>query len=407
MRRFERGHRASCGGDARPEQQEDAGVERVGHHAWCHAAEVSRPEVRADDPQGHRREHVAGNETEHAAQHAQDHALADEQRHELAPGDAEHAQQRELCTPAHHRQRLRREYEQATREQRHQCEHVEVHAVSAGQARSCGDRGGRARNRDTGGQGAGNRLRGRGHVGPGPQAQIDAAQGAELIEGHLGAGDVHDGDALRDATAENPGHAQRDRLDAGLHRDLLAHTHCQPLRRRGAQEDRIGLQRIEPAGRGRHEGRLDLHRAEDVDSQHVQAFVAIGEARVDLDHGAGGGDLGPARKLWIHGLVEARTRAADLQIRITGERLHAQRKLVHGGAVDELHGEPQRDPEGDRQYGKAGAQPVLGKRRRQYRPQHARRGHVSRLPVERRAGAVRCGSTAGSDRRCVPPRGSA
>ncbi len=212
---------------------------------------------------------------------------------------------------------------------------------------------------------------------PGRSAQVDATQRADALERRLRAGDVHDRDALIDARPEHARDPQRDTVDASLHVDRVAGADTQPLRRGHAEEDHIGLERIERARDRGHEGRLDRERTEDIDPQHAQAFVATGEACIDLDDGARRGDFRPPRELRIEELVEARARAAHLQVGVSCERLHAQRELVHRRAVDELHREAERNAECDRKHGEGGAQPVLREGRSDHRTQRADRGHLN------------------------------
>ncbi len=130
-RRFQRRRQAAEQGHAQAEREEDAGRDRREHDLRLDAGEVAGAEVAAEEAQRQRRQRVAGGHAQQGAEHAQAGPFDQHLAQQLAAFHAQHAQQRELAAPAHHRQGLGREHEEGAGEQGDQGQHGEVHAVGA------------------------------------------------------------------------------------------------------------------------------------------------------------------------------------------------------------------------------------------------------------------------------------
>ncbi len=294
------------------------------------------------------REGIAGSEAEGRAERADQQPFAEQRRDQRPPRHAERAQERQLGAAPDDRERLGGEHEQPAREQRHQCEHVQVHPIGPRNAGAAFDTCLGPLDPNAGGHLGGEARAQRADVDPRSHAQIDAVQPAEAFEGRLHPGDVGERHAPL-AAAHDAGDAERRLAERDLEPQAIAGRHPQPFGGRRAKEDRVGPQRIEGVG-GVGRDQLGLHQrgAENVEPEHPEAFAPADHARVDLDHRARDRDLGRTGDARVFALVEARARADDLEVGGAGERLHRLRELVDRRLVDELHREAERDAERDR-----------------------------------------------------------
>ena len=242
------------------------------------------------------REGIPGSEAERRADRADEQPLAEQRRDQRPPRHAERAQQRELGAPPHDRERLRREHEQPAGEERHQREHVQVHAIGARDAGAALDVGLRPLDLHAGGQLARRGAR---------AARRRRRRGARAGRcGSAGRGD-----------RRPPGRRRCRRTPRGrwpprtmpATRNVVSPSATCSRRRSpaatpshsaaaGLRKIASGPQRVEGVGGvGRDELRLHEPRAEDVEPEHPEALAPPDDARVDLDHRARDGDLGQAR----------------------------------------------------------------------------------------------------------------
>ena len=184
------------------------------------------------------REGVPGGEAERRADRADEQPLAEQRRHQRPPRHPERAQQRELGAPPHDRERLRRKHEQPAGEERHQREHVQVHAIRARDARAALDVRLRALDLHAGGQLRREARAQRADVDARAHAQVDAVQPAEAVESRLHAGDVGKRDPALTA-ARDSGDAERRLAERDLEPQAVAGRDPKPFGRRGAEEDRV------------------------------------------------------------------------------------------------------------------------------------------------------------------------
>ena len=265
-RRFERRCQAR--------QERDDHAEREEHQPPSRARTAAPAACRGNSPPRDRRRPRRGSpppatkpsdEPEGRADRAEKQRFAEQRPDELTALHPEHAEQRELRAPAHHRERLGREHEQPAGEERDEREHVQVHAIGARDVRRALEPGRRTLDEDAGGQLGREPRAERLDVDAGPQPQVEAVDAAGAVERGLHAGDVGD----PEARAVGPGEAgdpEARLAEPDLQRDRIALLHAQPLRRGRAEEDRVGTQRVEGVGdRGREEVGLHEPRPEDVE----------------------------------------------------------------------------------------------------------------------------------------------
>jgi hypothetical protein len=137
---------------------------------------------------------------------------------------------------------------------------------------------------------------------------------------------------------------------------------------------------------GRHERGLDVAGAEDVDAHDVQRVGAAREPGVELDARARRGDLRQLGDGRVDGFGKPGAGPANFEVGVARERLHAQRKLVDRGPVDELDRVTERDAERNGYHGKQRARAVVRQRAAQDRPgvgDHRRASDTARRPCPR------------------------
>jgi hypothetical protein len=148
---------------------------------------------------------------------AGDSALGEQPRGQLAARHPKRAQQRELRTPAQQRQHLRGKDEKGAREQRNECQHVEIEAVSARDAGAAAGFGSGRRRVRAGGQALLQLAAKRRNIGSGLRAQVQAVELPDALETPLCRCDVHNADALAvRARRQQPGDPQGDDAGADL-----------------------------------------------------------------------------------------------------------------------------------------------------------------------------------------------
>ncbi len=234
---------------------------------------------------------------EQCAEGAERGALGHQGGLQLPAGHAERAQQRERAAPPQHRERLRREHQECAGHQRHQREHVEVHAIGAGHGAQAlefpaGSEHQHARRQ----RAAQPRAHGRG-IAAVDQTQIDSIQAPEGPQGPLRRGDVHEAERLGiGRTGEHGADPQ------GL--ELVAHDHRQPIpglqaelgRCAPAEHDGVRAQQVEgDSAEIAEQRRLQRRCQEGIDPQHRQGVAPAGQGDPQLEDRTGDGDRGIAR----------------------------------------------------------------------------------------------------------------
>mgnify|MGYP003591405110 CR=1 FL=1 len=119
---------------------------------WPQSGKVSGAEVAAENGEQSPRQRVTERRTDHAADESDQSALADEPDEQAAAGEADGAEKGKLAAPAHDRERLRREDEEAAGEQRHRRQHRQIDPVGARQVAGLVLRFGGGLDNDAGGQ---------------------------------------------------------------------------------------------------------------------------------------------------------------------------------------------------------------------------------------------------------------
>ena len=227
-------------------------------------------------------------------------------------------------------QGLRREHQEASREERHHGEHVEVHAVGArGIAARLLERLHRSHvnaGRQQGGDAQPHCLA----VGPALQAHIEAVQLAEALEPPLRGGDV--GQRLDAFEVHDPADLQ---LDCPVPDDQPQPIAFRELGSGRREEDLVGRQQLRPP------------LAQRIDADQPDGPLGPRQPGVELQAGAHRGDAGEPGDGRIERLRKSAAPAPYFQVRLAGEAAHRRGELVHRGAVDQVHAVAERDTEGD------------------------------------------------------------
>ncbi len=202
------------------------------------------------------------------------------------------------------------------------------------------------------------------HVHARPQAQVDAVDPAQPLEPPLGGGDVHHADPLAvRAFGKQPDDAQLDRPRADVYAQNVSVLQLEPLGRRRAQQDGVGVEQInDRAPLFRQQRRLHLRRAQRIEPDDLERGFAAGERYLELDRGIGRLDLRHARDARVEALVETRPRAAHHQIGLTRKMVCGEAHLVQRAGVDEMDCNTQSHSQGDREQREQGAARVLAER---------------------------------------------
>jgi hypothetical protein len=219
---------------------------------------------------------VAQGDASHAAGQADQRALRQQPGKEAAPRQTDGAQKGELGAPPHHRQRLRREDQEAAGQQGDGRQHRQVDAVGARQVGRLIGRRRRRVDQQAGGQDGLQRRAGRGGRHAFGQFQVDAGEPPDLAEPGLHGGDIHQREAAMAGRAGNvSGNPQVRRPAARVQRDALAGLQFQRFLQRGAEEDGVVGQCGEapcPGGRSGQQRRGHPGQREDIGAEQLQGF---------------------------------------------------------------------------------------------------------------------------------------
>ena len=115
----------------RKEQQRRPGFDL---QLWQQAVEMPGTQIGTEARDQRTGQQIAQQQAQRRTRSAQTQCFEQHQPRQFAPGHAQHPQQGELRPSPHHRQHLRGKHQQATGEQCHQCQHVQIHPVRARQA---------------------------------------------------------------------------------------------------------------------------------------------------------------------------------------------------------------------------------------------------------------------------------
>jgi len=335
------------------ERDEAGDRQRIEDQRRGDAGEIAAPEVATEQLDREACDDDAEDGTEQAAEAADRRALDDDLAQQMARRPAECAQQGEFATPAHDGQHLCREHQESAREQRNEREHVEIDAVGTrevagthvgilgdGHEHAIGQHCGEARP---------HRL----DIAAGLQADGDARQLAEPRETPLRRAEVQRREALaRPRTRQAAGDAEHDRSQPGLQLERLPWLDTEPGLSSRRKEQRIVGEQGQTLLVLRHAQQLRRHAAgaEQVDADQLEDARLVGgnHQRVDLDQRARHRDGGIGGDALEHRIVEAAARTAHFEVGLAGRRAHRLRELARRRRVDELHGESERDTDGDR-----------------------------------------------------------
>ena len=290
------------------EREEERNRQRFELRLRRHPAKVARAQVPAEVCQCERGNHVAQHDPGDGTDQP-DHETFQQQHPGHFPGrGAEHAQQGEMLPAPQHGERLRREHEEPPREEGDESEHVEIHAIRAGQAGAAAHlllgRGDVHPRR----QQPFDRLPQRRQIATGRSADVDPVQGAEAIQPPLGRSDVHERRTLR----ERAGREQTCYLQFHLTRADLEDEHVVALEPQllcglRTDQDGVGIEEIEDRDfKIRHQRGLHSPGPQQVEPEHLDRFPAAGKLGVDLDRRTRRFDPRQLRDPGEYRLVEAR-----------------------------------------------------------------------------------------------------
>jgi len=183
--------------DQRAHREEQQQRPRRGPQCRAEYVQLAVAQVAGHQAQHRRREQRSAGDAEHGADRPEGRPLADQCALELPSRQAQRAQQRERFTPPQYRQGLGREDEKGAGPQRHQREHIEIHAVGARD----GDRPiafDIRRDREYAGrQMSGQFVLRAADIAARRQAQVDAIDATDPPEDPLRGRDVHEAERLR------------------------------------------------------------------------------------------------------------------------------------------------------------------------------------------------------------------
>ena len=87
----------------------------------------------------------------------------------------------------------------------------------------------------------------------------------------------------------------------------------------------------------------------------LQRTVTARQSDSHVDHGARRLDTRHARELWVQVLVKARAWALHGEVCQAEQRARRALHFVRGDTIDQVHREPERDAERNREHGEEGA----------------------------------------------------
>ena len=344
-----RGHEAAGDRRADAKREVQRNDPRIPAERDRNPAEISCPEIAAESRQGNPCESRPNRNSQRGANRTDERALRDENANDAAARDAEHAKDRDLGAPLQNRQRLRREDQERSGEQRDQREHVEIDPIRACHRDGVLRFGIDARHMHARRQDRRDARRHRPPIGARRESKVDPIDRAQPSQAPLSRRDIGIRDPLRRRSfhRQHSDYRHRERRGARLHRDALAGRYAEPVGRRATQEDRVG---IEKALHVRHaiteEPRLDSQRLERIECEQMHRALPR-EAQIELDHRTRDVDFGHRRDPRIDRLVESTERTANREIGIARKLPRRGVELADGRSVDQVHRDPERDPQRD------------------------------------------------------------
>ena len=336
-----------------PRREKDRAIEHRHDERRRRAAEIAGAEIRAERGQPRARRDDAERDADRRPCDTDDGA-AEQRRGELLAHRQPHGVQKRNLAPApRDHQHLRRIDEERAREQRHQRERRQVRAIRARQPQGVVARLTRRYEPRPAWQDRGNRVARRAEIAAGLQPQIDAIEPAEPCKALLRLCDVEHPDLLaKGAGRQEASHPQALRLESDLDAELVARRERQRFGRRRAQPDRVFRKHPGRAHGGRTERcerRLQFTNPERVDPQQLQRAFTPRQARAHVHDGTRDRDHRQFRERRVQRFIQSpRPGALHGQVRDSEQAARRELHLVGRDAIDEVHGQPERDTQRDR-----------------------------------------------------------
>ena len=170
---------------------------------------------------------------------------------------------------------------------------------------------------------------------------------------HLRGGNVHHADlATRLHSGEHAGHAKREHLACRKEPDRIAFACLELCGRSGRKPERARVEESRDVPRAGlrgvdHEGGLQAHRSQRVDTENAQHLLPVGERGFNLQDRTRRRDFRARRDACEDRVVEAAPRPADLDVGLAGESVRRAVDLRERRGVHRMHGAGERYAERD------------------------------------------------------------